>query len=235
MTWTCHDRDELGCRQRLGRMLDHELVAYGRDDDSRHEHDVEVRVAVPRHRRPVGGELEPPLRDVGDVAEVEPPERGRDQEREAERRQPCDAERQLGRRRAGDHDRLAERDDDEQLEALGEVRALDIPGRRVELLAARHAVEDERRRVIDPERHEPQHGLGPGPEATPPASQKTPEKQNQSRIWSAGSRSGASRSATTKVRNACRPTWIATYAPANSSARLLNASGMRRPSGGWRT
>ena len=47
------DRDELRGRQRLRRMRDHDLVADGRDDDAGDENDVEVRVAVARHRRPV--------------------------------------------------------------------------------------------------------------------------------------------------------------------------------------
>ena len=45
-------------------------------------------------------------------------------------------------------------------------------------------------------------------------------------MCSAGSRSCESRSATTKVRNTWRPIWIATYAPAKSSARSPNAPGI---------
>ncbi len=46
------------------------------------------------------------------------------------------------------------------------------------------------------------------------------------RMWSAGSRSGEPGSATAKVRNACLPIWIATYAPTKRSARLPNAAGI---------
>ena len=59
-----------------------------------------------------------------------------------------------------------------------------------------------------------------------PASQNTPEATNQVRMWVAGARSGEPRPATTKARKAVLPTWIATYAPAKSRARLPNASGM---------
>ncbi len=42
----------------------------------------------------------------------------------------------------------------------------------------------------------------------------------------ARARSALRAPAATKVRNRCRPTWIATYDPANSSARSPNASGI---------
>ena len=49
---------------------------------------------------------------------------------------------------------------------------------------------------------------------------------NQIRIRPARTRSFVSASAATKVRNRWRPTWIVTYAPANSSALSPNASGI---------
>ena len=104
----------------------------------------------------VVGELEAPFGDPRDVAEVEPPERrGRD-ERERERGHARGIERQLGRGRARDHDRLAERDDDEELEPLREVRRLHLPRGRRQLRPPGHPVEEERRRVVDRERDEPE-------------------------------------------------------------------------------
>ena len=64
------------------------------------------------------------------------------------------------------------------------------------------------------------------PSANAPASHSTPAATNQTRMWPARSRSIVPRSATTKVRNRCRPTWIATYEPAKSSARPSKASGI---------
>ena len=90
--------DELRRRQGLGGMQDHDLVADRGHDHPRHEDDVQVRVAVACERRPVGRELEAPLRDAGDVVEVEPPQgRGRE-ERESEGGHAGQIERQRGRR-----------------------------------------------------------------------------------------------------------------------------------------
>ena len=72
---------------------------------------------------------------------------------------PGRVELELGCRRARDHDRLAERDDDEELKPLREVRGLDLPGRRRQLRPPRHPVEEERRRVVDRERDEPERHL----------------------------------------------------------------------------
>ena len=44
------------------------------DDDARDDREVEVGVGVAREAAPVVGSLEAPGRDLGDVAEVEPPE-----------------------------------------------------------------------------------------------------------------------------------------------------------------
>ncbi len=131
------DGDELGRRQLLRGMRDHELVPHRGDDHPGDEDDVEVREPVACHRRAIGGELEPPLCDARHVAEVEPPERGARDEREPERGHASRTERQIRRRRSGDHDRLAERDDDEELEPLREVRGLDLPRGRVEARPAR--------------------------------------------------------------------------------------------------
>src|SRR5689334_4965336 len=61
-----------------------------------------------------------------------------------------------GGRRSGDHDRLAEGDDHEQLEALGEMSAVHLPGHVVEPRPAGHAVDEQRAGVVDRQRDEPQ-------------------------------------------------------------------------------
>ena len=155
-----HDRHELGRRQLLGRMRNHDLVSDGSDDNPGHQHDVQVGEAVTRQGGAGGGALEAPLRDRGDVAEVQPPHRRGREERDAEGGHPHPVQRQLSRGRAGDHDRLAERDDHEQLEALRKVGGLDLPGRRVEPGSAGDAVEDERGEVVEAERDEPESDPG---------------------------------------------------------------------------
>ena len=65
-----------------------------------------------------------------------------------------------------------------------------------------------------------------GPSAIPPAIQNTAATRNQIRIRPARARSIVPGPAAANVRNVCRPTWITTYAPANSSARSPNASGI---------
>ena len=68
--------------------------------------------------------------------------------------------------------------------------------------------------------------MRPSPSANAPASQKTAETTNQVRIRSARARSGVPGPAAPNARNVWRPTWIVTYAPAKSSARSPNASGI---------
>ncbi len=64
---------------------------------------------------------------------------------------------ELRRRRAGDHDRLAERDDDEELEPLGEVLGPDLPGLGREPRPPGHAERHERPGVVERERRQPEH------------------------------------------------------------------------------
>ena len=109
-------------------MRDHELVADPGQDHARDDHDVQVRVRVAGQLRALTRELEPALGDPRDEVEVEPPERRRREEGEPERGHARRVELQLGRGRPDDHDRLAERDDQEELEALCEVRGADLPG-----------------------------------------------------------------------------------------------------------
>ena len=73
-----HDDGDLPRGKHLGRMGDHQLVADGRQHDARNEHDMEIRVAVPRQTRAVPGRvLELLLGHRGHVVEVQPPERSR--------------------------------------------------------------------------------------------------------------------------------------------------------------
>ena len=65
---------------------------------------------------------------------------------------------EVGRGCPDEHDRLSERDDDEQLEALGEVGGLDVPCLGSELRTTRDAVEEHRRDVVDCERDQPESG-----------------------------------------------------------------------------
>jgi hypothetical protein len=64
------------------------------------------------------------------------------------------------------------------------------------------------------------------PSASPPAIQSTPAARNQTRIRHARKRSIVPAAAVAKVRNVCRPTWMATYDEANSSPWSPNASGI---------
>jgi len=137
---------------------DHELVAHCRDDHARNDQGVEVGVPVPCEADPVLRELEPALRDSRDVVEVQPPEGGGRKERDRERDEPHRPELELRRRCAGEDDRLAERNDHEQLEALREVRGLDLPRVGRQPGAPRDPVEGERREVVDRERGHPQGG-----------------------------------------------------------------------------
>ena len=151
------DRRDLPRGQLLRRMRDHQLVADGGDDHAGHHHDVQVGVGVARERRALAPrQRQPPLGDPRDVVEVEPPHRGAAEERDRERGEPGGVQVELGRRRAGDHDRLAEGDDDEELEALGEVRHLDVPALAAEVPPSGDPERGERRAVVDEERRDPQ-------------------------------------------------------------------------------
>ena len=94
---------------------------------------------------------------AGDLAEVQPPERRRGEEGEQERGDDVDAQPRIRGGGARQHDALAERDDHEQLEALAEMGALDLP------LAHRRAptpgqpIGGQRRREVEPERSQPQN------------------------------------------------------------------------------
>ena len=121
-----HD-EQPGAVELRGGTGDHELVADGRDDHPGDQEHVQVGVGVTGQRDAVRGQLEAPLGDPRRVGEVQPPHRRRDREREREGHHAAGVELQVRGGGAGDHDRLAEREDDEQLEALGEVRGLDVP------------------------------------------------------------------------------------------------------------
>lgn len=94
--------------------------------------------------------------DPGDVVEVEPPERGGAQERQAEGHGTSQAQREVGRRRARDDNRLTQRDDHEELEALCEVLGADLPSVLAEARLPRDPVDDEWSAVVDSERGDPQ-------------------------------------------------------------------------------
>ena len=114
-------------RELLPRVRDHELVADGGDDDPGDHRDMEVGVGVAGQSPAVVGRVEPDLGNTGDVVEVQPPERGRREERDGNGRPPRERRCRDLTPSARDDDRLAERDDHEELEALGEMGALDLP------------------------------------------------------------------------------------------------------------
>ena len=150
------DRDLLR-GQHIEWMCDHELISDGGQNHARHEDDVQVGVAVAGQSRAVGGGLLEPLLCHGcDVVEVQPPHRRGREEGDAECGDPCSVDVEAGGRGAGDHDRLAERDDDEQLEAVGEMARLDVPRRFLEPPPARHPEDDERCAVVDQQSGDPQ-------------------------------------------------------------------------------
>jgi hypothetical protein len=151
-----HDDGYLRGRQDLRGVRDHELVPDGGDDDAGDHDDVEVGVAVSGERGAVLGELQLPLRDPGDVVEVQPPHRRRRDEGRHERRERRRVEVEVGGGRPGDDDGLAERDDDKELEALREVLRPHVPHGARQAPEPRHPVDDQRRPVVQQERGQPE-------------------------------------------------------------------------------
>src|SRR5215210_7871569 len=89
--------------------------------------------------------------------EIQPPDgRGR-QEGHDEGYYPRRVEFEFGSGRAGYDDGLAEREDDEQAEALGEVLRSHVPGGWREAPPARYPVSHERRAIVERERYQPEH------------------------------------------------------------------------------
>ena len=94
---------------------------------------------------------------AGHLPEVQPPQRRRGKEGEQERGDDLEAQ---PRRRGGgarQHDALPERDDHEQLEALAEMGALDLPLAHRGGSDTRQPIRRERRRQIESESTEPQN------------------------------------------------------------------------------
>ena len=97
--------------------------------DARDHREVQVRVGVAGHLvslAPYGGGGEPPLGHERDDVEVQPPERRG--QHHAERRRGDDARVDMSVRADSDrHDRLAERDQEDEAVALGEVPGHELP------------------------------------------------------------------------------------------------------------
>ncbi len=141
-------------------MCDHDLVRDGDDDDAGHDRDVQVGVGVAREPAAVISPRQEPLRAPSDLVEVQPPQRRRRRERHHQRCPVREIQHQRRCGGAGDDDRLAQRDDDEELEPLREVRRLDLPvgGRRA--AQPGRPVANGRRHVVDCQRRDPQPGAG---------------------------------------------------------------------------
>ena len=228
-----HRRD-LGAGELLGRVGDDELVPDGRDDHARDQHHVEVCVRVARHRRAVGGELEAALGDPRDVGEVQPPQRGAAQEGQREGRHAREAELELARGGAGQDDRLAQRDDDEELEALGEVRGLHVPGRRRHRLQAGDAEHDQRRAVVERQRGEPERrarrAVG---HARPPATAPPRPRTRSGSARPGRARASRARRRRTSGTRSGRPGWRRRTRRRAARAPRTPA-GSRSPWSGWR-
>ena len=138
------------------RLGDQQVDADRGRDDPRDDRQVPVGVGVTREATGVVAGAHRDARVLGGRAEVHPPQRRGLDERDHEAQQH--RRRQAGRRsgRARHHDRLAERDDDEQLAALGEVAALDVVVGRRRPAAARQPVARGRRGELERERRDPQ-------------------------------------------------------------------------------
>ena len=113
-----------GVSQRVG---DDQLVADGGDDDPGHHRDVEVGVGKPTQPSGIARRLEGTLRGIEAEVEIDPPECDAAQEGDDERRQRRPREIRLPKRRAGDQNRFAERNNEEELAPLRQVCAADMP------------------------------------------------------------------------------------------------------------
>ena len=117
----------LGARQHFRGMRDHQLIPHRCHDHSQHDHHVQIRIRIPRGEGAILASLQCLLRQRGGRVEVEPPERSGPQERDPEGGHPGRVEIQVRQRRSRQHDRFAQRDDHEELEALREVARLELP------------------------------------------------------------------------------------------------------------
>ena len=93
---------------------------------------------------------QPGLRDEDDPVEVRPPQARGDRDPQQSGRDLAGVERKPGRADADRHDRLPERDDDDQAEALDEVLRRDAPSPHVA---------NEHTEVVDRERRGPERQL----------------------------------------------------------------------------
>ena len=179
------------------------------------EHDVEVRVAVAREQRPVGRGLEPPLRDRGDVVEVEPPHRRRRRRTRAANAVVLAASRWRSAVVAPvitidspsammmkSWKRSAKCDVSTSQSRSPEMRRR--PGHPVERRDGAAVVDRERDRARARSRVDPVGETAGEPED---AGRREPDQDDRAH---ARARSCPATPAT-NVRNRCRPTWIATY------------------------
>src|SRR5215203_5489262 len=113
-------------------------------------------VGIAGQEGPVYGELEAALRDPGDRGEVKPPQRGGREEGHAEGHDPGGVQLEVRGRGTRENDRLAERDDDEELEAFGKVLGADGPGFGRNARQTGDAERHQRPHVVERERQQPQ-------------------------------------------------------------------------------
>ena len=140
-------------------MRDHELVADRDEDDSRHDRQVQVGVDVAADLAPLLGSGRADLIQdpAGDLAEVQPPERRRGEEGEQERSDDLEAQPRIRGSGPCENDALSEHDDHEQLEALAEMGALDLPLAHGGNAHAREPIRHQRRREVKSEGTQPQN------------------------------------------------------------------------------
>ena len=142
--------------QRAPRLGDEQVVADRDGDDARHDRGVQIGVGVACQPARVLAGAHHQARALGDRAEVQPPQCGGLEERDAEAEDDRGGQAGVRGRRAGDDDRLAERDDDEALAAVGEVAALDVVVGGHGAAAARQPVAGHRGAEVEHDGRDPQ-------------------------------------------------------------------------------
>src|SRR5215213_3730910 len=130
-------------------MGDHQLVSHRGEDDPGDEYHVQIGVGVSGEDSPVLGDLEVVLAKTRHGRKVQPPEGRRRKKGHYEGYDPRRVEVEVGGGRAGYDDGLAEREDDEKAEALGEVLRSHVPGGWREAPLARYPVSHQGRAVVE--------------------------------------------------------------------------------------
>ena len=134
---------------------------------------------------------------------------------------------------AGDDDRLAERDDDERLEALGEVAALDRVVVGVRTAEAGGPVADQRRGEVDGQRGDPEPEAAVAAQRARRRSRARRRPRSTPRCARTTARSGWSRGQQQRAPRRCGPPAARRRRRRTAGRGRRTRRASRRPSAGW--